>query len=100
MNHQWPPEVTRAMHEFSDAAPVPPSLTSVLEHRPTTPSSRPLTARLDPEDRLAPMKEINVSLNTPTTETRNRRRLLMAAAAAVVVIGIAGIALANNRRRR
>ncbi len=39
-----------------------------------------------------------MSLNTPTSETRNRRRLLMAAAAAVVVIGIAGIALANNNR--
>ena len=53
------------------------------------------TDHLDP-DELDPMKEINVSLNTPTSEARNRRRLLMAAAAVVVVIGVAGIALANN----
>ena len=39
-----------------------------------------------------------MSLNTPTSETRNRRRLLIAAAAVVVVIGVAGIALANNNR--
>jgi hypothetical protein len=50
---------------------------------------------LDP-DELDPVKEMSVSLNTPTSETRNRRRLLMAAAAVVVVIGVAGIALANN----
>jgi hypothetical protein len=95
MNHQWPPEVTRAMHEFSDAAPVAPSLTSVLDHLPTTASSGSLSARLEPEKRLVPMKEMNVSLNTRTTETRNRRRLLIVAAAAVVVVGIAGIALFN-----
>ena len=95
MNHQWPPEVTRAMHEFSDAAPVAPSLTSVLDRLPATRSSGSLTARLEPESRLVPMKEMNMSLNTRTTETRNRRRLLIVAAAAVVVVGIAGIALSN-----
>jgi len=84
------------MHELSDAAPVVPSLTSVLEHRPTTPLSETHAAGLDPDERLAPMKEINVPLNTPTTESRSRRRLLIAAAAVVVVIGVAGIALANN----
>lgn len=98
MNHQWSPEVSRALHELSDAAPPAPNLTSVLQHRPTTPSSEAHVARLDPEERLAPTKEITVSRNTPTTESRSRRRLLMAAAAAVVVIGLAGIALANNNR--
>ena len=37
-----------------------------------------------------------MTVDSPTSETRNRRRLLMAAAAVVVVIGVAGIALANN----
>jgi len=96
MNHQWPPEVTRAMHQFSDAAPVAPSLTTVLEHRPTTASSRPPAARLEPPQHLVPTEEINVTVNTHTSETRNRRCVLMAAAAVVVVIGVAGIALLNN----
>ena len=96
MNHQWPPEVIRAMHQFADAAPVAPSLGSVLEQGQIAPSSQPPVADLDPEQRLAPMEEMIVS-TTPTSETRNRRRLVMAAAAVVVVVGIAGIAIANNR---
>ena len=70
----------------------------MLQQRPATPSSAPAAAHLDPEERLAPIKVINVSLNTPTSETGNRRRLLIAAAAAIIIIGIAGIALANNNR--
>ena len=46
------------------------------------------------------MKEINVSLDTPTSETRNRRRLVLAAAAVVAVIGVTGIALATNNELR
>lgn len=53
------------------------------------------TEHLDP-DELDPMQEINVSLNTPTSEATNRRRQLMAAAAVIVVIGVAGISLTNN----
>ena len=97
MNHQWPPEVIRAMHQFADAAPVAPSLGSVLEQGQIAPSSQPPVADLVPEQRLAPMEEMIVSTKTPTSETRNRRRLVMAAAAVVVVVGIAGIAIANNR---
>jgi hypothetical protein len=97
MNHQWPPEVIRAMHQFADAAPVAPSLGSVLEQRQIAPSSPPPAADLRPEQRLTPMEEMIVSTKTPTSETRNRRRLSMAAAAVVVVVGIAAIAVANNR---
>ena len=51
---------------------------------------------VDP-DELVAMKEINVSLNTPTSETRNRRRLVLTAAAAVIaVIGVTGIVFATN----
>ena len=93
MKHQWPPEVTRAMHQFFDAAPVPPSLTSVSAHRPIPPSRRPRTARVEPEQQLVPVKENYVSVDSPpTSETRNRRRLAMATAAVVAVIGVAAIA--------
>jgi hypothetical protein len=51
-------------------------------------------ARLDPQPDLGPMKEIYVSVDSPTNEGRNRRRLAMAAAAAVAVIGVTGIAVA------
>jgi hypothetical protein len=51
-------------------------------------------ARLDPQPDLGPMKEIYVSVDSPTNEGRNRRRLAMAAAAAVAVIGVTGIAYA------
>jgi hypothetical protein len=51
-------------------------------------------ARLDPQPDLGPMKEIYVSVDSPTNEGRNRRRLVMAAAAAVAVIGVTGIAVA------
>ena len=94
MNHQWPPEVVRAMHQFADAAPVAPSLGSVLEQRQIAPSSQPLAADLHPEQRLAPMEEMIVSDDPATNEGRNRRRLVMAAAAVVVVIGVAGIGYA------
>ena len=50
--------------------------------------------RLDPQPDLGPMKEIYVSVDSPTNEGRNRRRLAMAAAAAVAVIGVTGIAVA------
>ena len=53
------------------------------------------TELLGPDER-DPIKEMNVSLNTPTGESGNRRRLLTVAAAVVVVIGVAGIVLANN----
>ena len=50
-------------------------------------------ARLEPEPRLVPVKEIYVSVDSPpTSETRNRQRLAMAAAAVVAVIGVAAIA--------
>lgn len=94
MNHQWPPEVTRSMHQFSDAAPDAPSLTSVYERRPIPPSRRPRAARLEPEQHIVPAKEIYVSLsNSPPSEIRNRRRLAIAAAAVVAVIGIAAIVI-------
>ena len=93
MKHQWPPGVTRAMHQFFDAAPVAPSLTSVYEHRPIPPSRWPRTAHVDPEQQLVPVEENYVSVDSPpTSETRNHRRLAMAAAAVVVVIGVAAIA--------
>ncbi len=93
MNRQWPPEVTRAMHQFFDAAPVAPSLTAVYEDRRTPPSHRPRTADVDAEQQLVAVEENYVSVDSPpTTETRNRRRLAMAAAAVVAVIGVAAIA--------
>ena len=94
MKHQWPPEVTRAMHQFFDAAPVAPSPTSVYEHRPIPPSRRPRTADVDAEQRLVPVEEIYVSVDSPpTSEARNRRLAMAAAAVAVVaVIGVAAIA--------
>jgi hypothetical protein len=94
MNHQWPPEVTRAMHEYSDAAPVAPSLASVFRHEPIATSSAPYNARPDPEERPVDIKEITVSVNV-TSPNSNRRWLAMAAAV-IVVIGVAGIALAIN----
>ena len=97
MNHQWPPEVIRAMHQFAGAAPVAPSLGSVLEQRQIAPSSQPPATDLVPEERFALMEPITVSRNKPTREPRNRGRLVMAAAAVVVVVGIAGIEVANNR---
>ncbi len=51
-------------------------------------------ARLDPQPDRAPMKEIYVSVDSPTNEDRNRRRLVMAAVAVVAVIGVAGLAFA------
>ncbi len=94
MKHQWTPEVTRAMHQFFDAAPVAPSLTSVYEHRPIPPSRRPRRALVESEQQLVPVKEIYVAVDSPpTNETRNRRRLAMAAAAVVAVIGVAAIAI-------
>ncbi len=98
MKHQWPPQVTRAMHQFSDAAPVAPSLTSVYEHRPIRPPQLPRRAHLEPEQPLVPVKEIYyVSVNSPpTSETGNPRRLAMAAAAVVAVIGVAAT-IALNR---
>ena len=50
---------------------------------------------LDP-DELDPSKEMYMTVDSPTSETRTRKRLLMAAAAVVVAVGVAGIALANN----
>ena len=50
---------------------------------------------LDP-DELDPSKEMYMTVDSPTSETRNRKRLLMAAAAVVVAVGVAGIALATN----
>jgi hypothetical protein len=51
-------------------------------------------ARLDPQPDRAPMKEIDMSDDSPTNEGRNLRRLVLAAAAAVAVIGVTGIAYA------
>ena len=51
-------------------------------------------ARLDRQPHRDPMKEIYVSVESPTHEGRNRRRLAMAAAAVVAVIGVTGIAVA------
>ena len=82
------------MHQFSDAAPVAPSLTSVYEHRPIPPSRRPRRALVESEQHLIPVKENYVSVDAPpTSETRNRRRMAMAAAAVVAVIGVAAIAI-------
>ena len=94
MKHQWPPGVTRAMHQFLDAAPVAPSLTSVYEQRPIPPSRRPRRAHVESEQQLVQVKENYVSVDSPpTSEVRNRRRIAMAAAAVVVVIGVAAIAI-------
>lgn len=45
------------------------------------------------DDQLVPVTDIYVSLDSPTSETRNRRRLAMAAAAVVAVIGVAAITI-------
>ncbi len=50
-------------------------------------------ARLESDAQLVPVKEIVVSLDSPTSETRNRRRLAMAAAAVVAVVGVGAIAI-------
>jgi hypothetical protein len=82
------------MHQFFDAAPVAPSLTSVYEHRPIPPSRLPRRALVESEQQLVPVKENYVSVDSPpTNETRNRRRLAMTAAAVVAVIGVAAIAI-------
>jgi hypothetical protein len=52
-----------------------------------------VAARLESEQHLVPVKENNVSVDSPTTEIRNGRRLAMAAAAVVAVIGVAAIAI-------
>jgi hypothetical protein len=100
MNHQWPPEVTRAMHEFSDAAPVAPSLTSVLEHRPTTNSSAPIAARFEFNRLPAQFTEEEatmIDIEAPSQTDHHRRgpkRVLLAAlvaAAAVVAIALVAI---------
>jgi hypothetical protein len=81
------------MHQFFDAAPIAPSLTSVYEHRPLPPSRRPRRAHVESEEHLVPGKENYVSVDSPpTSEVRNRRRVAMAAAAVVAVIGVAAIA--------
>jgi hypothetical protein len=54
------------------------------------------TTRLEPQPHHVPMKEIYVTVDSPTTDSTNRRRMAMAAAAVVAVIGVAGIALAIN----
>ncbi len=50
-------------------------------------------ARLEPDAPLVPVKEIVVSLDSPTSETLKRRILAMAAAAIVAVVGVAAIAV-------
>jgi hypothetical protein len=50
--------------------------------------------RLDSPPNLGPLKEIDVSDDSPTNEGRNGRRLALAAAAVVAVIGVTGIAVA------
>jgi hypothetical protein len=94
MKRQWPPEVTRAMHQFFDAAPVAPSLTSVYERRPIPLSRRPRRTRVESEEHLVAAKETYVPItDSPTSEIRNRRRLAIAAAAVVAVVGVAAIAV-------
>jgi hypothetical protein len=50
-------------------------------------------ARLESDAHLVPLKEIVGSLDSPTSESRNRRRMVMAAAAVVAIIGVAAIAI-------
>jgi hypothetical protein len=47
-------------------------------------------------DELDLSKEMYMTVDSPTSETRNRKRMLVAAAAVVVAVGVAGIALVNN----
>ena len=54
------------------------------------------SARVDPDEQLVPTEEIYVTLDSPTTKTRNRRRPALVAAAALVVLGVAAIAFAVN----
>ncbi len=71
MKHQWPPQVSSALHQFSDSAPDAPSLTSVLEPHAT--------------EKVA---------GSPSFRVRtNRRRLVIACAAIVAVVGIVGVAI-------
>lgn len=39
MSNHWSPQVARAMHELSDAAPLPPTADALSSHRPPTPRS-------------------------------------------------------------
>ncbi len=53
-------------------------------------------ARLESDAHLVPVKEIVVSLNSPTSEAGNRRRLAMAAAAVVAVVGVGAVAISSR----
>lgn len=44
MSNDWSPEVSRAMHEVADAAPMPPSVDALAMHRPPTPQRSPVGA--------------------------------------------------------
>ncbi len=48
------------------------------------------------DEQFLPVKEMSMSIDSPTSGTSNRRHLLLAAAAVVVVLGIAGVSLANR----
>ncbi|MEN9645516.1 MAG: hypothetical protein RL238_2185, partial [Actinomycetota bacterium] len=37
MSNHWSPQVARAMHELSDATPLPPSADSLAMHQPPSP---------------------------------------------------------------
>src|SRR5215212_8086088 len=72
MNHQWTPQVSRALHHFSDATPDVPSLRALLEQ--------------------GGPKQVVVSAPSPLRERPNRSAILVACAA-IVAIGIVGVAL-------
>jgi hypothetical protein len=90
-------EFREALNRIADRVSVDDRLTEIVSHSPVlrsgTKSLHLDTDHLDPDEQLVPLKEMTVSLSTPTRETGNRRRLLMAAAAVVAVIGLAGIAI-------
>jgi hypothetical protein len=83
------------MTDHYDEMRVPPDplLAEALRQRLRAHMLQLDAGRLESDAHLVPVKEIKVSLGSPTSETRNRRRVAMAAAAVVAVVGVAAIAI-------
>jgi hypothetical protein len=66
------------------------------EHEHRSPHHHLERAPVGPDEQPIAMKEIDVTRDAPTSETRDRRRLVITAAAVLAVIGAAAIAVAIN----